>query len=98
MGILYAIFGAIFGFATGYVTAWIFKLFMGYLSLAQGWILGAWIILLLIMLSWTANLLTTLKARSITAANWVVFSGFFSAALLIMIVISLLNGISTFGL
>ncbi|KKW14674.1 MAG: hypothetical protein UY55_C0005G0022 [Candidatus Jorgensenbacteria bacterium GW2011_GWB1_50_10] len=100
LGVLYAFFGAIVGFFVGYVTALIFKIFMGYMSLAQGWILGSWVILLLIVLGWTASLLSTMRVKAVAASNWVVFSSFFAAALLIMIIISLLSpqGFAIWGL
>jgi len=98
LGVVFAIFGAFFGFLTGYATAWLFKFFMGYISLAQGWILGAWTILLLIVLAWTGSLLSTMRVKAIAMSNWIVFSSFFAAAIVVMIIISLLNGFATFGL
>jgi len=100
VGVLYAVFGAAIGFFVGYMTALIFKIFMGYLSMAQGWILGAWVVLLLIVLAWTASLLSTMRIKGVAMANWVVFSSFFAAALLVMIIISLLSpqGFAIWGL
>ena len=100
VGVIFAIFGAGVGFFVGYVTAWVFKIFMGYISLAQGWILGAWVILLLIVLGWTASLLSTMRIKGLAMANWVLFSSFFAAALILMIIISLLSpqGFAIWGL
>jgi hypothetical protein len=98
LGVGYAILGAIFGFFVGYVTALIFKAFMGFLSLAQGWILSAWVVLLLVVLAWTASLLSTMRVKGVAMANWIVFSSFFATALLVMIVLSILQGFSIWGL